>query len=108
MIIVKGKYEDYEYTNQVELFEEEDMMSNCKLSHLKLVEIQGFRGYENEVKLVKFFLENATVLEQMFIMVSNSDKRSCVDNQEMMKIGRKLLRHPRASSSVGILFLQDL
>ncbi|KAF9619611.1 hypothetical protein IFM89_007932 [Coptis chinensis] len=73
--VILGKYEDYEYTNQVELFEEEDMMSNCKLSHLKLVEIQGFRGYENEVKLVKFFLENATVLEQMFIMVSNSDKR---------------------------------
>ncbi|KAF9619620.1 hypothetical protein IFM89_007941 [Coptis chinensis] len=105
---IKGKCEDYEYTNQVELFEEEDMMSNCKLSHLKLVEIQGFRGYENEVKLVKFFLGNATVLEQMFIMVSNSDKRRCVDNQEMMKIGRKLLRHPRASSSVGILLLQDL
>lgn len=28
--------------------------SKYELSHLKLVEIQGFRGFENELKMVDF------------------------------------------------------
>ncbi|KAF9619663.1 hypothetical protein IFM89_007984 [Coptis chinensis] len=86
----------------------EEAWSLCKLSHLKLVEMQGFRGSQIEVKLVKFFLENAIVLERMIITVSKSDQWISIDKQGMMRIGRELLKHPRASSSVGILFLHDL
>ncbi|KAF9619644.1 hypothetical protein IFM89_007965 [Coptis chinensis] len=83
----------------------EEMWSECKLSHLKLIEIQGFCGFENEVKMVKIFLENAIFLERMIIMVSEPTEWSSADKQEIMKIGRKLLKHPRASL---IIFLHDL
>ncbi|KAF9619612.1 hypothetical protein IFM89_007933 [Coptis chinensis] len=116
---IKGKYTDTLPENNGEDEDNDDNQvdkrklveeawSLCKLSHLKLVEMQGFRGSQIEVKLVKFFLENAIVLERMIITVSKSDQWISIDKQGMMRIGRELLKHPRASSSVGILFLHDL
>ncbi|PIA33072.1 hypothetical protein AQUCO_04200078v1 [Aquilegia coerulea] len=79
-----------------------------KVSRLKLVEMKGFRGSANEMKLVKHFLKNAKVIEKLIIMVAKFDEHSSKSNKEMMKLGRKLLTYPRASSTVGILFFQDM
>ncbi|KAI7981437.1 FBD-associated F-box protein [Camellia lanceoleosa] len=37
----------------------------CLLSHLKVIEIDNFRGRENDLLLVEYFLKNAKVLNKM-------------------------------------------
>ncbi|KAF5175870.1 hypothetical protein FRX31_034544 [Thalictrum thalictroides] len=77
-----------------------EVWSYYKFSYLKSVDIQGFRGSENEVELLKFILENAIVLEKLVITTSDYKNHKEI----MMKIGRKLITYPRASQRVCILF----
>ncbi|KAL5701395.1 hypothetical protein ACHQM5_026738 [Ranunculus cassubicifolius] len=100
--------QNWEVADQVDHFVDDKMWSNCKLSHLKVVEIRYFEGSENELKMVKFILENALVLEKLIITTAPYDSAASKSNQEMANIGRKFLTYPRASSSVGILFSQNL
>ncbi|KAF9619645.1 hypothetical protein IFM89_007966 [Coptis chinensis] len=93
-----GKFDGLKNIAQVEQYEVKEGYK-YKLSHLKLVEIEGFRGSENEMELVNLFLENAIVLEKMIIFLRNFG-----DEQEMMKVGRKLLTQPRASLTAGIMY----
>ncbi|KAI8000229.1 F-box/FBD/LRR-repeat protein [Camellia lanceoleosa] len=44
----------------------------CLLSHLKVIEIDNFRGWENDLLLVEYFLKNAKVLNKMAIKHQNS------------------------------------
>ncbi|KAL5706875.1 hypothetical protein ACHQM5_024985 [Ranunculus cassubicifolius] len=97
-------------TIQGEQVEDNKVWSNYDLPNLKLVEIQGFKGSENEVKLVKFFLENASVLEKLIITIAKCEDPSLAHkyNQEIMKTGRNILTYSRASSSLGVLFAQNV
>ncbi|KAL5709498.1 hypothetical protein ACHQM5_020181 [Ranunculus cassubicifolius] len=90
--------------HQVENLDYMEVWSKYELSHLKLVEIHGFEGTKGEVKMLEFFLENAVVLEKLVITVAEHPVGGTLFTREMMKIGRKILSCPRASSSVGILF----
>ncbi|KAF9619646.1 hypothetical protein IFM89_007967 [Coptis chinensis] len=94
-----GKFDGLKNIAQVEQYE-----VKYKLSHLKLVEIEGFRGSENEMELVNLFLENAIVLEKMIIFLCKSGECSSIDEQELVKVGRKLLTQPRASLTAGIMY----
>ncbi|KAK6786159.1 hypothetical protein RDI58_014684 [Solanum bulbocastanum] len=40
----------------------------CLDSHLKSIQLIGFKDEENEIELVKFFLKNARVLEKFRIV----------------------------------------
>ncbi|KAL5706939.1 hypothetical protein ACHQM5_025044 [Ranunculus cassubicifolius] len=74
--------------------EEEKVWRVYKLSHLKLVEIKGFRASENEVKFVEFLLDNELVLKNLIITMSSS----CSENkEELIQSGRRILMYPRAS-----------
>lgn len=42
-------------------------MPSCVQSQLKYVYMEYFRGYKEEISMVKYFLENAHVLEKMVI-----------------------------------------
>ncbi|KAL5730049.1 hypothetical protein ACHQM5_002923 [Ranunculus cassubicifolius] len=82
----------------------QDIWSKHELPHLKLVEVHGFDGTKGEVEMVEFFLKNAIVLERLIILTSKAGQEGVLPERELMKIGRKILTYPRASSSVGILF----
>lgn len=84
-------------------FGAEEVWSNSKLSHLKLVEIHGFKASENEIKFVKILLENALVLEDLVITTAWPRYGSRY-SQAMKIVGKELLQYPRASSNAVILF----
>ncbi|KAF9593122.1 hypothetical protein IFM89_020332 [Coptis chinensis] len=90
-------------------FQAEKVWLKYKLPHLKSVEIQDFRGSENEMKFVKVILENAVSLEKLVITASYSGSETMTEfinrKNKMVETGKKLLTYERASSSVGILFV---
>ncbi|KAH0687865.1 hypothetical protein KY290_019523 [Solanum tuberosum] len=70
----------------------------CLESHLKSIRLIDFKGEENEIKLLKFFLKNAPVLEKLTIFwVKYPDK-----SEEALE---KVLKLPRTSSQVVLTFL---
>ncbi|KAF9619614.1 hypothetical protein IFM89_007935 [Coptis chinensis] len=83
-----GKFGGLKNIAQVEQYEVKEGYK-YKLSHLKFVEIEGFRGSENEMELVNLFLENAIVLEKMIIFLRKSGECSSIDEQELMKVANK-------------------
>ncbi|KAJ8627886.1 hypothetical protein MRB53_021193 [Persea americana] len=93
----------------------------CLLHHLKTIKITGFMGggsldssmevtsfqeKDEQIKLVKFFLKNAMVLEKMIIHVSNRPK--FVEGGQWLEIllgvTKKLVAFPRASSRAEVIF----
>ncbi|KAF9603307.1 hypothetical protein IFM89_034656 [Coptis chinensis] len=77
---------------------------NFSMRSLKSVKIQNFRGWEYEIKFVQFLLKSAKSLEKMSIVTQSSGEAS-MTKTELRKIGDMLLTYPRASSSLGILFM---
>ncbi|XP_043688923.1 F-box/FBD/LRR-repeat protein At5g56420-like [Telopea speciosissima] len=75
-------------------WEPEKLGINCLCDHLKVVELKGFGGRENELELLKFLLENAKSLEKIMLVASVelSD-----DSWKQGEAKQKLLRFPRAS-----------
>ncbi|KAK4738511.1 hypothetical protein R3W88_002208 [Solanum pinnatisectum] len=70
----------------------------CLESHLKSIRLIDFKGEENEIKLLKFFLKNARVLEKLTIFwVKYPDK-----SEEALE---KVLKLPRTFSQVVLTFL---
>lgn len=98
--------QDWSKAIQIEHCQDNKVWSKYELSHLKSVEIKGFKGSNNEMKVVEFLLENAIILENLIITVAMCEKRSSAHNKEILKIGKQLVRLPRASSSVGVLYLR--
>ncbi|XP_077242141.1 putative F-box protein At1g49610 [Tasmannia lanceolata] len=92
----------------------------CLAHRLKSVEIHGFMGcdrpmkirnrgltnrQENQLKLVKFLLKNAMVLEKMTISFSEGFLREAVKRlAPVVKIVEEISGYPRASSQAEILF----
>ncbi|KAH0782312.1 hypothetical protein KY290_001910 [Solanum tuberosum] len=69
----------------------------CLDSHLKLIQLIGFKDEENEIELLRFFLKNARVLEKLTIVWAGYALKS----EEALK---KVLNIPRTSSQVLLTF----
>ncbi|XP_049350281.1 putative F-box/FBD/LRR-repeat protein At5g22670 [Solanum verrucosum] len=69
----------------------------CLDSHLKSIQLIGFKDEENEIELLKFFLKNARVLEKLTIVWAGYALKS----EEALK---KVLNIPRTSSQVLLTF----
>ncbi|KAF5185181.1 Fbd-associated f-box protein [Thalictrum thalictroides] len=82
-----------------ELLEEKSLAENVpfeyKLSLLKSVEFLMFQGAENEVKFVKFFMNNAVKLEKLIIKSPNRISPNKKVLAEIKNISKLLLTHPR-------------
>ncbi|KAL0306965.1 UNVERIFIED_CONTAM: putative F-box/FBD/LRR-repeat protein [Sesamum radiatum] len=71
------------------------------LYHLKVVKIQGFTECANDISLVKFFLKNGKVLQEVFLCTSLSKPR---DSLLREKIKSQIMGFSRASSNANIVF----
>ncbi|KAH0784358.1 hypothetical protein KY290_003956 [Solanum tuberosum] len=69
----------------------------CLDSHLKSIQLIGFKDEENEIELLRFFLKNARVLEKLTIVWAGYALKS----EEALK---KVLNIPRTSSQVLLTF----
>ncbi|KAG5627530.1 hypothetical protein H5410_012748 [Solanum commersonii] len=69
----------------------------CLDSHLKSIQLVGFKDEENEIELLRFFLKNARVLEKLTIVWASYALKS----EEALK---KVLNIPRTSSQVLLTF----
>ncbi|KAK6804050.1 hypothetical protein RDI58_001834 [Solanum bulbocastanum] len=69
----------------------------CLDSHLKSIQLIGFKEEENEIELLRFFLKNARVLEKLAIVWAGYALKS----EEALK---KVLNIPRTSSQVLLTF----
>ncbi|XP_060206234.1 FBD-associated F-box protein At5g22730-like [Lycium barbarum] len=63
----------------------------CFESHLRLIQLAGFKYEENEMELLRFFLKNAQVLEKLIIVSA-----SYADISE--EASELVLKYPRTSS----------
>ncbi|KAM3266096.1 hypothetical protein P3L10_003090 [Capsicum annuum] len=70
----------------------------CLESHLKSIHLTGFKGDEDEIELVRFFLMNATVLEKLMIFWEGDTYKSEEASEEVLKL-------PRTSSHVVLTLL---
>ncbi|KAK4437312.1 putative F-box/FBD/LRR-repeat protein [Sesamum alatum] len=69
------------------------------LYHLKVVKIHGFTECENDISLVKFFLKNGKVLQEVFLFTSLSKPK---DSLLREKIKSQIMGFSRASSNANI------
>ncbi|PHT60608.1 hypothetical protein CQW23_02971 [Capsicum baccatum] len=65
----------------------------CLESHLKSVCLSNFKGEENEIELLRFFLKNARILEKLTIVWASYADKSEEASEEVLKF-------PRTSSHV--------
>ncbi|RZC66287.1 hypothetical protein C5167_009973 [Papaver somniferum] len=76
----------------------------CMYSHLKVIEIGGVEGCDNELKFVRFMLKNSMVLEKVNLFFrSTSD--SLDGGRQIRRFKRNLRAMPTASSSIKMNFL---
>ncbi|KAH0661362.1 hypothetical protein KY284_026293 [Solanum tuberosum] len=69
----------------------------CLDSHLKSIQLIGFKNEENEIELIRFFLKNARVLEKFRIVCAGY----ALTSEEASK---KVLNIPTTSSQVLLTF----
>ncbi|XP_042495132.1 putative FBD-associated F-box protein At1g61330 isoform X2 [Macadamia integrifolia] len=97
---------------------------NCVFNHLKLIKMGNFRGSKVELKMVKFLLERATVLESLVLVVpqeSYAIKKDLGDESEdsefqsnsiktppLCLLQEKLLQLPKASLGAQIILRESL
>ena len=68
----------------------------CLLSHLETILMTGFKGQDEELKLLKYFLENGKVLKKVMI------RCRYLAIQEERNILKGLASFPRASETCQI------
>ncbi|CAK9175525.1 unnamed protein product [Ilex paraguariensis] len=68
----------------------------CLLFNLKVIDIGAFKGKKGELKIVKYFLKNAEVLETLNVS-------PLMPEAEELKITKLLLKIPRGSSSCKVV-----
>lgn len=93
----------------------------CLVHHLKTIKIINFMGEgrlhsslkvtnfhekDEQIKLVKFLLKNAMVLEKMTLHVCNRPKYVKVEQwpELLLRVTQKLVAFPRASSRAEVIF----
>ncbi|KAI3968364.1 hypothetical protein MKW92_042688 [Papaver armeniacum] len=80
-----------------------NIVPRCLLLHLTTIKVRRFEGVPEELKLVKYFLENARIL-QVLILESRFTSKSVLGfgkNDEIMELD---LMYPRASTSCKVKF----
>lgn len=70
-------------------------MPPCLVTHLKVIEIVGFQGFKEELKLLTYFLKNGEVLEKLKIVVGCDDLDYAKELEVVTK--QRLLRLRRGS-----------
>ncbi|KAH0632367.1 hypothetical protein KY290_038197 [Solanum tuberosum] len=70
----------------------------CLESHLKSIQLTGFKDEDKEIELLRFFLKYAQVLKKLIIVWDRSNDTSEEAIEEVLKF-------PRASSHVVVTFL---
>ncbi|TMW87908.1 hypothetical protein EJD97_019295 [Solanum chilense] len=70
----------------------------CLESHLKLIQLAGFKNEDKEIELLRFFLKNAQVLEELIIVW---DSCSGISEEAIEEVSN----FPRASTHVVVSFL---
>ncbi|XP_019244698.1 PREDICTED: F-box/FBD/LRR-repeat protein At3g26920-like isoform X1 [Nicotiana attenuata] len=60
----------------------------CLESHLKSIQLTGFKYEENEIELLRFFLKNARVLEKLTIVWESYAHKSEEAAEEVLKLPR--------------------
>ncbi|KAJ3687033.1 hypothetical protein LUZ61_016197 [Rhynchospora tenuis] len=79
----------------------EEIITDIVFPNLKFIKITNFVGLSEELKLVKFFLEKAIVLESIFILISDCD---ILNNSLSQKIIQgQLSVIPKASKDAHIV-----
>ncbi|KAM3323107.1 hypothetical protein P3S67_004258 [Capsicum chacoense] len=63
----------------------------CLESHLKSIHLTGFKGDEDEIELVRFFLMNARVLEKLMIFWEGDTYNSEEASEEVLKLPRTVV-----------------
>ncbi|KAL5728918.1 hypothetical protein ACHQM5_001941 [Ranunculus cassubicifolius] len=91
------------------LDQEEDMQSQVLstegiLKHLKTFEFRDFGGTGSELKLVKYVLENATIMEKVDIVFSLEMEK---DLKTQVSIREMIVAYPKISSNAIISFSSD-
>ncbi|KAH7660874.1 RNI-like protein [Dioscorea alata] len=62
---------------------------DCELGKLKTVKMKSFKGHKNEMELVRFFLDMAPELENMFLFAADSDSRSAFHSMNSLNFRGK-------------------
>ncbi|XAR65665.1 hypothetical protein NMG60_11009848 [Bertholletia excelsa] len=76
-------------------------LPGCLLTHLKLIEVKGFKGREGEQQLVKYFLKNAKVLDEIEIMCED------LASEELRELQFKLKKFSGFRRLVKVSFLDN-
>ncbi|KAH9736944.1 F-box/LRR-repeat protein [Citrus sinensis] len=82
--------------------EEPLSLPDCLLPHVKRIEMRGFAGRKNELKLIKFLLKNCEVLNTMIIKFQKKRVQKMV---LMEKLCKKLSVFRRVSKTCQIIVL---
>ncbi|KAG5560534.1 hypothetical protein RHGRI_003752 [Rhododendron griersonianum] len=97
----EGLIDDYYFCDHFREWYPPERVPTCLLFTLEKINIGMFRGQENEVKVVEYFLANAKVLKIMDIRFDPEEMRlGQPDYQDFM---RKLLEMPRGSTSCKVM-----
>ncbi|KAI3886706.1 hypothetical protein MKX03_011128 [Papaver bracteatum] len=80
-----------------------NLVPRCLLLHLRTIKVRKFKGVPEELNLVKYFLENARILEVLILESGTTSKsvRGFGKNDEIMELD---LMYPRASPSCKVKF----
>jgi hypothetical protein len=76
----------------------------CLVSHLSIVQFQGFQGLQDQLLFVKYVLRNGLVLEKMII----SDMSLELDQKKKQKIIKGLSKLRRACGMCQLIFVWTL
>lgn len=89
-------------------WQSQNLPYQCLQHSLKKVEVNGFVGRSNEMKMIQFLLENARVLEKMVISFIGRNAFAASTQQQqnnymqLQNNSLQLLNFPRASSQAQI------
>ncbi|OMO60009.1 hypothetical protein CCACVL1_24468 [Corchorus capsularis] len=89
--------DEYEKPTSDYILEIPDEAIECHLKRVKLIDV-GY-DYDNELKLIRFFLENGHVLEEMSIISKNR-----LEPESKREYIEEVMRFPRSSSYVTVTF----
>ncbi|XXG59648.1 hypothetical protein AAC387_Pa04g1697 [Persea americana] len=100
---------EYEYYMKPPLVEEP---SECTLSQLKVIKISGLKGHCNEMRLLKFLLEKAIILEKVVLVMAATSEKDLRTQSESIQmpllsnLRERLLLLPKASSGAQIVLCE--
>ncbi|KAJ0983168.1 hypothetical protein J5N97_011423 [Dioscorea zingiberensis] len=77
-------------------------------NHLEVIKLTNFKGWGNEIRLLKFLLEKALVLESLIIVTAPLEKNKKPSERRRLAILRgQLSKLPKASSQAHIVLCES-